>query len=187
MFQSTPLKGEVSNQQRILIKQMKWWAMRVGVGFWLLGQMVLAHGIEIGESIPTLYGRQLGGELFRLTPKGEGYRLINLFWVQCKPCVLELPQLAKLEQSYPKVTFYALHLGLEEESNAVIQTFIKRLPAAPQRVMAMAAIVKEQLRAQGMPYSLLIDPNGQVVATFKGYDEDQGVKKIEQQLERLVR
>ena len=58
--------------------------------------------VVVGEAAPNIFGRTLDNNLFRLSDITNPV-VVNFFWVECKPCVKEMPELAKLEKSYPNV------------------------------------------------------------------------------------
>jgi cytochrome c biogenesis protein CcmG, thiol:disulfide interchange protein DsbE len=151
-------------------------------GYWLL-LMLLAmpplHALEIGDRIPPLLGRTLDGKLYRLEP-GQPM-VINFFWVECAPCVQELPELARLAQRTPNVTFIAVHV--EEAEIATVRDFIARLRAAPPTIVVGSPRIKENYAIAGLPYTLLVDRHGVVQLRLQGYSK-AGIAQLQSALKR---
>ncbi|MBF0471308.1 MAG: TlpA family protein disulfide reductase [Gammaproteobacteria bacterium] len=139
--------------------------------------------MELGESVPPIIGKTLQGDLVRIQAASGSPVVLNFFWVDCKPCVKELPLLSELEREFPQVEFYAIHV--EDVSHQAIEAFINQLPAAPNRIIAASPVLKEQLNITGLPYTLLLSSEGEVINTFVGYHEAEGVAPLRQALSGL--
>ena len=120
------------------------------------------------EQAFNFFGRLLpDGRFFSLDSLGSRPKVINFFWVNCVPCREEMPELAKLEKHYPQVDFLALHKGTESLSQ--INAFIKTLDAAPKRLLKVNNLVVERYRADPLPYTVLVDKNGDIAGRIVGY------------------
>jgi thiol-disulfide isomerase/thioredoxin len=120
------------------------------------------------EQAFNFFGRLLpDGQFFSLDSLGNRPKVINFFWVNCVPCREEMPELAELEKHYPQVDFLALHKG--PESLDKINAFIKTLDAAPKRLIKAEAMVVEKYRADPLPYTVLVDKNGDIADRIVGY------------------
>lgn len=132
------------------------------------------------EPAPELMGFTLDDELFRLS-QTQGVRVLNLFWVLCIPCREELPELAQLEQRYPKVSFIAIHS--EEEDEEVVRDFIHKLPAAPRTVVLGNPLIKKRFHLEDAvyPLTIVLGADGRPLDILKGY-----TKKTVQRLKQLL-
>ena len=90
----------------------------------------------------------------------------NLWATWCAPCVSELPSLAKLQAAVPGLKVLAVDVGHDKADAG-------RLPQKPQagragRLCAMTELaLMRAFGAYGLPTTVLIDPNGKVVAAPK--------------------
>lgn len=137
----------------------------------LLAGLLFAHpsfALSPGDKAPNIFGRNMDKSLFRLSSVKSEVVLINFFWVHCKPCVRELPELAELEHQYPDIHFLAIHV--EDESFSTIQDFLKRLPNHPANVVKASAQVKKSFQVTGLPHTVIIR-NGKIESEFIGYSE----------------
>lgn len=132
----------------------------------------------IGEKSPNLFGRTLSGDLFRLSSV-KGPKVVNFFWVECKPCRQELPELRALEQKYPKVNFIVVHVSAGDEEAEAVQAFVTGLKASPKTVVLSSPMVQETFAFAGFPYTVVIGADGKIKASFQGYFGDKSIKKLD--------
>lgn len=96
------------------------------------------------------------------------YVLLNLWATWCAPCVSELPALARLKARVPGMAVLAVDLTHGDKPKDA-DAFLKSHNAAllgslvDDQVTLMAAF-----RVAGLPTTLLIDPQGRVVARAEG-------------------
>ncbi len=126
-----------------------------------------ALALDIGSKSPNLFGRTLDGKLFRLSDK-KGPVVINFFWVECKPCVKEMPELASLGLKHPKIEMISVHV--EDEERSTVQDFINRLPAHPKTIVTASPAVKDAFDIRGLPHTVVIN-KGKVELVVEGYTE----------------
>lgn len=123
--------------------------------------------LEIGSDTPNLFGRTLDGKLFRLSEK-TGPVVINFFWVECKPCVKEMPELAHLGSKYPKIDVISVHV--EDEERSTVQDFVNRLPAHPKTIVTASPAVKGAFDIRALPHTVIVN-KGKVELVVEGYTE----------------
>jgi thiol-disulfide isomerase/thioredoxin len=97
------------------------------------------------------------------------YVLVNMWATWCAPCVAELPALARLKAAAPNITLLAVDLTGRKETPAKAQAFLKEHNAAS---LGTAVDTKSEFMraftAAVMPTTVLIDPQGRVVARAEG-------------------
>lgn len=124
-------------------------------------------GPESGQPVPNLIGRTLDDKLYRLKSDRGSTKVINFFWVGCKPCRQEMPELAKLEQQYAGVKFISVHTQ-DEKPEAVVK-FVKSLAGAPSSIVLTSGGVQETFQYRGLPHTILLDSNNVVLMNLSGY------------------
>lgn len=94
------------------------------------------------------------------------YVLLNLWATWCGPCVNELPSLARLARFAPGLEVLAVDW---HEKPAAVDAFLKSHNAGtlPTLVDDSGAIMRE-LGAYGLPMTVLIDPEGKIIARAVG-------------------
>jgi thiol-disulfide isomerase/thioredoxin len=125
-------------------------------------------------------------EVRELLANGTGtLRLINLWATWCGPCVIEFPELVKLQRMYGQRHFEVVTLSLDrpnlggkvrdflEEKEAAFPNF---LYTAPDREPLFEMIDPDW---QGnIPYTLLVAPGGEVLYRHAGIIDPLEVKKV---------
>jgi thiol-disulfide isomerase/thioredoxin len=94
------------------------------------------------------------------------YVLLNLWATWCGPCVNELPSLARLAKFAPGLKVLAVDW---HEKPAVVDAFLKSHDAAtlPTLVDDSGAMMRG-LGAYGLPMTVLIGPDGKIIARAAG-------------------
>lgn len=138
----------------------------------VLGSSALVHaaqenGPAVGQPSPNIIGRTLSDDSWRLKNDLGKPKVINFFWVGCKPCKLEMPELAKLEKLHPNVKFISVH-SQEEPVDTVVK-FVNSLSAAPSNIIMTSGGVQESFRYMGLPHTIVLDKNNVVQMNISGY------------------
>lgn len=95
------------------------------------------------------------------------YVLLNLWATWCAPCVRELPELARLKSALPTLMIVAVNEGRENASQST--AFLKEHGAGALTVYVDSdAAFIQALGIQGLPYSLIVDPQGRTIARALG-------------------
>lgn len=139
-----------------------------------------AHALSVGDVAPNIYGRTLDQKLFRLSDT-SGIRLVNFFWINCLPCVREMPELAKLELEYPQIYFASIHV--EDEEERLIREFVSKLDAHPRNIVMAAPLLKSNYQIIGLPHTVLIH-QGKIDSVYQGYTK-QNFAQLKNRLEYL--
>ena len=136
--------------------------------------LVLATGMADAANADPLFAATLAGtddkpvalESFR------GQPLIVNFWARwCAPCRVEIPELAKAQDTYRKRGLLVLGIGLEDKADSV-RDFMKAyemnytvLLARDKGIALMQALGNSRA---GLPFTVAIDRTGEIVASKLG-------------------
>ena len=95
------------------------------------------------------------------------YVLLNLWATWCAPCVAELPALATLARHVPGLRVIAVDVGRDSPAQAA--AFLKAHKAARLGTFVDRDITMiRKFGAYGLPLTVLIDPQGKVIARAEG-------------------
>jgi len=95
------------------------------------------------------------------------YVLLNMWATWCGPCVAELPALARLKLAVPGLKVLAVDVGRDKPEAA--DAFLKSHGAAALGTLVDTEItLSRQFGANVYPTTVLIDPQGKVVARAEG-------------------
>jgi thiol-disulfide isomerase/thioredoxin len=95
--------------------------------------------------------------------------LINVWATWCAPCVAEMPSLNRLQAKLGSDSFAVLPIAVDEQSLDKVKAFLAehQLDKLPALLDANHALDKV-LRIAALPTSLLVSPEGKIVARFTG-------------------
>ncbi|MBD8872174.1 TlpA disulfide reductase family protein [Rhodanobacter sp. DHB23] len=146
------------------------------LGGWLQHESRLAHvpaGVtvaQVGEPAPLLELPDLQGRTHGLADY-RGRRVLLNFWASwCGPCLDELPALDRAQAKFGENG--SIVLGIAMDDPARVRTFLADHPVHyPILLGRMASPSTSLLWGDGdeiLPYSVLIDTDGRVIATHRG-------------------
>jgi peroxiredoxin len=111
----------------------------------------------LDQSAPLFEVKDLKGKSVHLEALKGKVVVLNFWFVECKPCVSEIPELNELVLDFQKddVVFMALGLNKAEQ----LKKFLKKTPFNYQ-IVPDAMEVATQFGVSGFPTSIVIDQNG---------------------------
>jgi peroxiredoxin len=166
----------------------RWMVGSALLGIALSGVISHAHAEE-NESIstaPNFTGEDLGGKSYQLSDYlAKGPVFLDFWTTWCKPCLLELPELAKVQEKY-KDRFTLLTVASDDGKTAS-----KVKPLAMQRnfqfpiLLDSKRTIGNQYNVRQYPTSFLIAPNGKIVSVHIGYKPGDE-KAIEEEILKVL-
>ena len=147
-----------------------------GLGVWLRGEFDEARApapplglkvVALGESAEPLLGTTLDGKNQPLPGEGR-WRLINFWASWCPPCVEEMPVLDGFHRAQGPEGVQVIGIALEDAADA--RAFLERVPVgfpvfaepnSPRDTSVRLGNARSVL-----PYTVLIDPQGRLVARY---------------------
>jgi peroxiredoxin len=116
--------------------------------------------------------------------QGEKLRLINFWATWCGPCIIEFPEIVKMQRIYGQRGFEVVSVSVDQPSkqDKVLQ-FLKENHAAFANYLAEPADRDAMIEAvypgwQGnLPFTLLVAPGGEVVLAHDGIIDPLEVRK----------
>lgn len=100
--------------------------------------------------------------------------LINLWAIWCVPCRAEMPELAQLKRDMGEESFDVIAINVDKASSPKkIQKFLQEVHADNlvyyrDSAMSILGDIRKQGLALGLPITLLIDKDGNLIASFNG-------------------
>ncbi|TRX59215.1 redoxin domain-containing protein [Fulvivirga sp. M361] len=105
----------------------------------------------------------------------EKLQLINVWASWCAPCVVEFPDLVKLQRMYGKKDFQFISLSVDKmEIKDKVLKFLKEEQAAVENYIYSQGDLYELIElvdpdwSGALPYTLLVEPGGKKVYTYQG-------------------
>ena len=111
--------------------------------------------------------------------------LVNFWAPWCVPCLAEFPELEKLQAKYSdQLTLIAV---TSENSLKKIQKFLAKAPVTFPIFIDTDATLHEAIPVTGMPFTILLDKNGHIHQTFIGFNKQDKLDHIEEELKKLLK
>lgn len=121
------------------------------------------------KSVPAVAFTDGRGRRHMLSEFRGRYVLLNLWATWCSPCVRELPALAALQAGMPKERLVVVAVNVGRSGAAETADFLNGHGAGALGVYLDGNIaLMRAFRAYGLPFSVLIDPQGREVAHAAG-------------------
>lgn len=134
-----------------------------------------------GKLFPVLRAVNRQNETLEVPVKGK-ITVINFWFVACKPCVDEMPQLNKLAKKYAEKDVVFIAPALDSSEN--IQSFLKN-HAFDYQILPNTILWSHTLGLNTYPTHILVNPNGIVEKVFVGAAEDIEAK-LSQSINKML-
>jgi len=120
--------------------------------------------------------------------KGKKVLFISFWATWCEPCKAELMKLADIAQKHKEnLQVIAISIDPEENMDAVQEFAVEMALPYPVLVDPSGNFTSNVIPGgDTVPYSMLIDKTGKIVATHTGY-EPGDEKRIEEEIQELLR
>lgn len=120
----------------------------------------------LNETAPNFLLRDMDDNLINLKDlKGE-YVLLNFWFVGCKPCVMEMPELNELVEEFEPKGIHFLAIGLDNPDR--VATFLKK-QEFDYTLLPNGRLVAGEYGVTSYPTHLLLDKEGKVIFSQQGY------------------
>ena len=142
-----------------------------------------SEGDITGRKAPNFKLSNLDGKYFELNQEtGNGPVLLSFWATWCKPCLEEMAEYNKIYEQYKGQGFSLLAISTDtEKSVAKVKPYIKSKDYKFNVLLDTNSETARKYYAQQMPYTVMIDKNGNIVYSHLGY-----MKGDEKKIEKLV-
>lgn len=137
-------------------------------------QSAQAPSTLIGRSLPAITLADLDGHMHALSDY-RGHRvLLNLWASWCAPCLREMPALQKAQDNFGEQG--AIVVGIAMDEAVRVRRFLADHPVNYPILLGDQGLNDTSLKLgnsrQVLPYSILIDADGSILATHEGQLSD---------------
>lgn len=115
---------------------------------------------------PEVEAVDMAGESFKLSDFRGKLVVLNFWFIGCKPCIMEMPDLNDLVEEYENKEIVFLAFALDRASS--INEFLKK-EAFEYRIIPDGRAIASDYAVYSYPTHFIIDPSGKVVFSQTGY------------------
>jgi len=146
-----------------------------------------AQDESAGKKAPNVKFQSLEGETVSLSSYyGKGPVLLSFWATWCKPCVEELKEYQKINDKYKEKGLKLLGVSTDsEKSVSKVKPFINAKGFDFEVLLDTNMDGARKFYAQNIPYSVLLDKNGNIVYSHLGYKKGDE-KKMEELISKML-
>jgi peroxiredoxin len=135
----------------------------------------------IGKSVPEMVMQDVNGKDVSISSFRGKYLLIDFWASWCGPCRMENPNVVKAFNDFKGKNFTILGVSLDKDKEswkkAIAQDHLAWTQMSDLKYWNSQAV--ETFGFQGIPFNVLVDPSGKVVAQeLRGEDLDSKLKQV---------
>jgi thiol-disulfide isomerase/thioredoxin len=132
----------------------------------------------IGAPFPVFNFTDLHGHVYNNENTKGKIVVLKCWFIQCKPCVEEMPELNKIVKQYENrkdIIFISLSFDSHEE----LKTFLLKTPFTYAVVAGQQNYLSEILKVTSYPTHIVVNKKGNVVLISNDYEEMSSAVKVE--------
>ena len=137
----------------------------------------------IGTDASNFSATDINGNEYSLNSLKGKIIVMNFWFVECKPCVMEMPELNKLVENYKNKD--VVFLGFATNDKAKIDSFLKKKNFSYNIIPSSKKIAAEY-KVLGYPTHIILDGNSKIVYSTSGLGPTT-ISDIEKTIEHLIK
>ncbi|MCB2186189.1 MAG: TlpA family protein disulfide reductase [Deltaproteobacteria bacterium] len=140
-------------------------------GVWLVALLVMAGPVWAateGGMVPDFSRPNLDGAPLSLQKFRGRVVILDFFATWCGPCTRAMPRLDDLQRTYGKRGLSVIGYSVDEGGRQAVRPYVARLKLSFPVVLGDMDEAKEKYGVEGLPTTLVIDPQGRLVKSFLG-------------------
>lgn len=132
---------------------------------------ILLHPIflSVGELAPDFALKTIDGEALSLSSFRGRVVVIDFFATWCKPCVQEVPELAKIRQRYSQEQIVVVSLDVDPSEDPDLLRGFREAHGISWPICAYASSVADDYEVKAIPTIVIVDREGRVAYVHVGY------------------
>lgn len=137
----------------------------------------------VGTNSPVFSATDINGNKYSLNSLKGKIIVMNFWFVECKPCVMEIPELNKLVEKYKNKNVVFLGFALNDKSE--IDIFLKK-KNFNYNLIPKSSEIAAKYKVSSYPSHIIIDGNSKIVYVTSGLSSTT-VGGIDKTIENLIK
>jgi thiol-disulfide isomerase/thioredoxin len=156
-----------------LIDSISNWGDKLFVKY--LGKNARPSGVTEGFFMPKFEAKHLDNSTFDLKQYPQKYILLDFWGTWCNPCIKLIPDLKKLNSEFSSDKFALVSIAFDNDPQ-IVTDFVNKASMnwehlfVDQNHISKNSII-EKLKITSFPTTILIDPDGKIIARNKNIDQ----------------
>lgn len=143
---------------------------------------LVSHCLVAQESAPSFTVSDLEGNRYALEELNDKVVVLNFWFIQCRPCVMEMPELNELVAKYADEDVVFLAFATNEP--AALEAFLQKKDF-DYHIIPSSQDVAEAYAVEGYPTHVVINPAGEVAYRTMGLSPHT-VGDLEKEIKKLL-
>lgn len=162
-----------------LIDSVTNWGDKIFIKY--VGENTKPVGITEGYYMPKFEAKHLDNSVFELKQHHDKYILLDFWGTWCNPCIKLIPELKKINSEYSNDKFILVSVAYDSDPKKVAD-FISRENMDWEHIFVSQNqenknSLIEKLKISSYPSTILIDPDGKIIARNKTMNELEEIIK----------
>jgi|TARA_B110000091_G_scaffold202599_1_gene235286 peroxiredoxin len=137
---------------------------------------------QVGLDAPDFSAADMNGKTYSLSSLKGKIVVINFWFVECKPCVIEMPELNEILEKYRSEEVVFLAFAMNEKPK--IESFLKK-PAFDYTILPDSGAVIGNYKIKSYPAHIILDQNSKIAFSTRGLSNSTA-PKIDEAIEGLI-
>jgi peroxiredoxin len=117
---------------------------------------------------PDFALQNLSGQPVRLRQFQGKLVLLNFWATWCAPCLVEMPSMERLYQTFKQTEFVLLAVSLDRQGAPAVESFVQEMQLTFPILLDSTSEIGRSYGVRGLPSTYLIDPDGQLIGAAVG-------------------
>lgn len=126
--------------------------------------------IKEGLALPDFNFTDLNGTVYNNENTKGKIIVINCWFIQCVPCVAEIPALNEIVREYQNRND-VLFISLSFDSSSKLKAFLTKTKFNYAPIALQKYYVREQLKIYSFPTQIIVNKEGKIVRVFEDYKD----------------